>query len=108
MSLEEKTDVRVIHGVLQQIVEKVLGHADANLSDSLDRLFQFLRIPSISCHASYAPQCRQAASWIANERSGIGFAASVRSTIGNPIVVAHNKEANGPHTCSTATTTFNR
>ncbi|RWB65940.1 MAG: M20/M25/M40 family metallo-hydrolase [Mesorhizobium sp.] len=97
MSLEENPDVGVGHGVPQQLVEKVLGHADANLNDSLDRLFQFLRIPSISCDASYAPQCRQAASWIANELSGIGFAASVRSTIGNPIVVAHNKEANGPH-----------
>ncbi|RWQ12608.1 MAG: hypothetical protein EOR92_33455, partial [Mesorhizobium sp.] len=81
----------------QQLVEKVLRHADANLSASLDRLFQFLRIPSISCDASYAPQCREAASWIADELSGIGFKTSVRSTIGNPIVVAHNKEANGPH-----------
>lgn len=97
MPLMEKTDARVIHGVSQQLVEKVLRHADANLSASLDRLFQFLRIPSISCDASYAPQCREAASWIADELSGIGFKTSVRSTIGNPIVVAHNKEANGPH-----------
>ncbi|TIX44614.1 MAG: M20/M25/M40 family metallo-hydrolase, partial [Mesorhizobium sp.] len=97
MLLEEKPDVGVSHGVPQQLVVKVLAHADANLNDSLDRLFQFLRIPSISCDASYAPQCRQAASWIADELSGIGFSASVRATIGNPIVVAHSKEANGPH-----------
>ncbi|UVK48032.1 M20/M25/M40 family metallo-hydrolase (plasmid) [Mesorhizobium sp. AR07] len=95
--MEENSDVGVGHGVSQQLVEEVLGHAGANLSASLDRLFQFLRIPSISCDASYAPQCRDAASWIADELSGIGFAASVKSTIGNPIVVAHNKEANGPH-----------
>ncbi|MER8524499.1 M20/M25/M40 family metallo-hydrolase [Mesorhizobium sp. M1076] len=81
----------------QQLIEKVLTHADANLNASLDRLFRFLRIPSISCDASYSPQCRQAASWLADELSGIGFAASVRSTIGNPVVVAHNKEAEGPH-----------
>lgn len=39
MTLEETPDVRVVHGVPQQIVEKVLGHADGNLNDSLDRLF---------------------------------------------------------------------
>ncbi|MES0033537.1 M20/M25/M40 family metallo-hydrolase [Mesorhizobium sp. M0040] len=97
MSLEENTDVEVSRGAPRQLVEKVLRHADANLSASLDRLFQFLRIPSISCDTSYAPQCREAASWISDELSGIGFDASVRSTIGNPMVVAHNKEANGPH-----------
>jgi acetylornithine deacetylase/succinyl-diaminopimelate desuccinylase-like protein len=77
--------------------EQVLAHADTNLPASLDRLFQLLRIPSVSCDASYAMQCRDAASWIANELSSIGFNASVRSTIGNPIVVAHHKETSGPH-----------
>ncbi|MER9134345.1 M20/M25/M40 family metallo-hydrolase [Mesorhizobium sp. M0768] len=97
MSLEEKSDMGVSQGVPPQLVEEILRHADANLSASLDRFFQFLRIPSISCDALYAPQCREAASWIADELSGIGFEASVKSTIGNPIVIAHSKDANGPH-----------
>lgn len=85
------------HGVPRQTVEQVLLHADANLNASLDRLLQLLRIPSISCDAQYEPQCRDAASWIANELSGIGFEATVRSTLGNPIVVAHAKQTVGPH-----------
>ncbi|RVC84016.1 M20/M25/M40 family metallo-hydrolase [Mesorhizobium sp. M4A.F.Ca.ET.022.05.2.1] len=84
-------------GVPQQPVEAVLRHADAHVNASLDRLFQLLRIPSISCDALYAPQCREAASWVANELSGIGFDASVRPTIGNPMVVGHHKKADGPH-----------
>ncbi|MBM7488183.1 M20/M25/M40 family metallo-hydrolase [Bradyrhizobium canariense] len=81
----------------ERTIEEVLRHADTNLNASLDRLFQLLRIPSISCDPHYARQCREAASWLANELSGIGFDASIRSTIGNPVVVGHSKQSAGPH-----------
>lgn len=83
--------------VPQQIIEEVLRHADTNLNASLDRLFQLLRIPSISCDPHYARQCREAASWLASELSSIGFDASIRATIGNPAVVGHSKQPVGPH-----------
>ncbi|MGY4230045.1 acetylornithine deacetylase/succinyl-diaminopimelate desuccinylase-like protein [Bradyrhizobium sp. USDA 4503] len=85
------------HHMPKQTVEEVLRHADINLDASLNRLFQLLRIPSISCDAHYARQCHEAASWLANELSGIGFDASIRATTGNPVVVGHSKQVAGPH-----------
>ncbi|MET3267403.1 acetylornithine deacetylase/succinyl-diaminopimelate desuccinylase-like protein [Bradyrhizobium japonicum] len=85
------------HHMPKQTIERALQHADTNLNASLDRLFQLLRIPSISCEPHYARQCREAASWLAHELSDIGFDASVRATIGNPVVVGHSKQATGPH-----------
>ncbi|AMA60151.1 M20/M25/M40 family metallo-hydrolase [Bradyrhizobium sp. CCGE-LA001] len=81
----------------KRTVDEVLRHADTTLNASLDRLFQLLRIQSISCDPHYAHHCREAASWLANELSGIGFDASIRATIGNPVVVGHSKQAAGPH-----------
>ncbi|TIV56415.1 M20/M25/M40 family metallo-hydrolase [Mesorhizobium sp.] len=81
----------------QEIVEQVLRHADSNLNSSLDRLLQLLRIPSNSCDAKYAQQCRDAAGWIANELSSIGFEATVRPTTGNPMVVGHKRQTADPH-----------
>ncbi|WP_077106957.1 M20/M25/M40 family metallo-hydrolase [Agrobacterium sp. DSM 25558] len=80
-----------------QSLEKVLSYADANTSGSLDRLFQLLRIPSVSCDPLYAGKCQEAARWLSRELESIGFASSVRETIGHPVVVAHHKNSGGPH-----------
>nr|WP_245277383.1 M20/M25/M40 family metallo-hydrolase [Rhizobium leguminosarum] len=76
---------------------KVLSYADANMSGSLDRLLQLLRIPSISCDPLYAGQCQEAARWLSDELGSIGFGSSVRQTAGHPVVVAHHKKTVGPH-----------
>ncbi len=78
-------------------LEKILSYADTNISGSLDRLFQLLRIPSVSCDPHYADQCQEAARWLSDELENIGFASSVRETIGHPVVVAHHKNSGGPH-----------
>ncbi|WP_234836382.1 M20/M25/M40 family metallo-hydrolase [Sinorhizobium meliloti] len=80
-----------------QSLGKVLSYADANMSGSLDRLFQLLRIPSVSCDPLYAGKCQEAARWLSHELESIGFASSVRQTIGHPVVVAHHKKSGGPH-----------
>ncbi|MGH6923483.1 MAG: M20/M25/M40 family metallo-hydrolase, partial [Propylenella sp.] len=70
-------------------VERVLGHIDANLGGSLDRLFALLRIKSISADPHYKQDCRDGAEWCARILSEIGIEASVRDTIGHPMVVGH-------------------
>jgi acetylornithine deacetylase/succinyl-diaminopimelate desuccinylase-like protein len=67
----------------------VLADADKNLDANIERLFEFVRIPSISADPSYKPHIVQAANWIAGELKSMGFAASVRDTAGCPMVVAH-------------------
>lgn len=66
-----------------------LAAADKGLETSLERLFDFLRIPSISTDVAYQEACEKAARWLEVELTALGFAASVRKTPGRPMVVAH-------------------
>ena len=70
----------------------VLDCIDAELDNSVGRLFDFLRIQSISTDPAYAPQCKAAAEFVAKDLAGLGFDASLRPTGGHPAVVA---KANG-------------
>jgi acetylornithine deacetylase/succinyl-diaminopimelate desuccinylase-like protein len=78
-------------------LDAVLAHADAQMEGSLERLFALLRMPSISTDPAYAKDCRAAADWLSAELNGLGFDASVRTTPGHPMVVAHEQVASGPH-----------
>jgi acetylornithine deacetylase/succinyl-diaminopimelate desuccinylase-like protein len=80
-------------------VEKVLTAIDAGLEQSLARLFALLRIKSISADPHYKQDCRDAAAWCARELSEMGIAATVRETIGHPMVVGHYRGAGAaaPH-----------
>ncbi len=66
-----------------------LAAADREFENSLDRLFGFLRIPSISADPAYKAECDKAANWIAGELKSLGFDAGIRPTPGRPMVVAH-------------------
>lgn len=77
-------------------VSPVLDRLDADLDESLERLFALLRIQSISTDPAYAAECLKAADWLVADLRSIGFEASVRSTPGHPMVVAHH-EGEGPH-----------
>lgn len=79
-------------------IDKVLARIDANLDASLDRLFDLLKIRSISTDPAFSAPCREAAEWLAAELTGIGIEASVRDTKGHPMVVGHRKSGKpGPH-----------
>jgi len=74
----------------------VLQKIDADLDQSLERLFEFLRIQSISTDPAYKGQCQSAAEYVAKDLSGIGFNTSIRPTGGHPIVVGKGSpRANG-------------
>src|SRR5690606_31586249 len=78
-------------------IDNVLAQVDSGLERSLERLFELLRIKSISTDPAYAGECRKAADWLAAELTELGFAASARPTPGHPVVVAHGPEQAGPH-----------
>ena len=76
----------------------VLDRIDADLDKSLERLFELIRIPSISTDPAYKDDCRRAAEWLAAELRQLGFDASARTTQGHPMVVGHQVQgAKGPH-----------
>ena len=67
----------------------VLETAGREFDRSRERLFDLVRIPSISTNPAHAGDCERAAQSIVAELQGVGFEASVRPTSGRPMVVAH-------------------
>lgn len=76
-------------------IDRVLRRIDENLDGSTARLFELLRVESVSTDLAYKDECRRAADWLAASLSGIGFDAGVRPTNGHPMVVAHHPAAGG-------------
>ncbi len=83
-----------------EALPKVLDRIDADLDQSLARLFDFLRLQSISTDPAYADQCKAAAQFIADDLASLGLEAKVRPTRGHPVVVAKPKNGaakDAPH-----------
>ncbi len=82
------------------MIEPVLSRLRGDRQAALDRLFEFLRIPSISTQSSHAVDCQKAAEWAASDLADMGFAAEVVATSGHPMVLGHfdgPSDAQGPH-----------
>lgn len=79
-------------------LNSVLENIDANLDPALERLFDLLRIRSISTDPAYREHCSQAADWLVRDLESIGFSAKSVKTPGHPMVVAHHHEASGAPT----------
>ncbi len=77
-------------------ITAALNAVDSSLEASIERLFEFLRIPTISTDPAYADDCARGADWITAELQAIGFKAEVRKTAGMPMVVAHYIPADPP------------
>lgn len=74
-------------------LERVLARIDADLDRSLERLFEFLRIKSISTDPAYKDDCRAAAGHLVGELRSVGFAAELRPTAGHPVVLGKSNGA---------------
>jgi len=77
-------------------IEKVLDQIDADLPQSIERLCELLRIPSISTDPVFKGDCATAADWLVADLESIGATASKRPTPGHPMVVGHI-DGDGPH-----------
>ncbi|WP_410824804.1 M20/M25/M40 family metallo-hydrolase, partial [Methylobacterium oryzisoli] len=78
-------------------LDPILADIDRDLDTSLERLFAFLRIPSISTDPAYAAECRRAAEWLRADLAAMGFEASLRETGGHPVVLGHAPKPGAPH-----------
>ncbi len=78
-----------------EALPKVLDRIDADLDASLARLFDFLKIQSISTDPAYADQCKTAANFVAKDLATLGLKAEVRPTSGHPVVIAKPEKQNG-------------
>lgn len=77
-------------------LDAVLAKIDADLPDATERLFELLRIPSVSTDPAYKSDCDRAADWLVDDLKSLGAEASKRPTPGHPMVVGHIGDT-GPH-----------
>ncbi|MDQ0512766.1 dipeptidase [Ancylobacter amanitiformis] len=71
-------------------LDRVLAAVDADLDAAIARLFDFLRIPSISTDRAYAADCRRAGQWLVDDLAGLGLTATLNDTPGHPVVTARS------------------
>jgi acetylornithine deacetylase/succinyl-diaminopimelate desuccinylase-like protein len=81
------------------MIDDTLAAIDAAAGAAVDRLFEFLKIPSISALPAHVADCDRAADWLVAELGAIGFEAAKHATEGRPMVVGHIKSArrDSPH-----------
>ncbi|MFG0314361.1 MAG: M20/M25/M40 family metallo-hydrolase [Phycisphaerales bacterium] len=85
--------------------ESALNWLSDNEDDSIQRLMDWLAIPSVGTDPSYDQQTRAAAQWAVDHLSASGFEVELRETgstddPGHPIVMAHcpgSDDYKGPH-----------
>lgn len=78
----------------------VLSALDGSRQAAIERLFELLKIESVSTDPAFAKHCLTAAEWCVKTLSDIGFDARVVPTTGHPMVVAHDRDtfpAGTPH-----------
>ncbi len=79
--------------------DDILSEIDAEQGRALERLFAFLRIPSVSAAPAHFPDCDRAADWLVSQLAELGFDAAKHPTQGRPIVVGQVKAVrrDAPH-----------
>jgi acetylornithine deacetylase/succinyl-diaminopimelate desuccinylase-like protein len=83
---------------MSQHLNQVLTSLDETGDAALARLFELLRIKSVSTDPAFAHSCQAAAEWCAAELRDIGLDARVVPTSGHPMVVAHDRAKAAPGT----------
>lgn len=79
-------------------LDPVLECIDSELPRAVERLFELLRIQSISTDPAYKADCETAADWLVADLQSLDVNASKRATRGHPMVVGHIDGPEGaPH-----------
>jgi len=81
---------------LDAALDPVLDHLDADTDAALARLFELMRCQSVSTDPAYAPECRRAATWLAEDLADIGLRSRLIETEGHPLVLGQGGEG-APH-----------
>lgn len=72
-------------------LKPVLTRLEEQSEAATDRLFEFLRIPSVSADPAHKADVANAAQWVCGQLRAAGLCADVRPTHGHPMVVAKHE-----------------
>ena len=79
----------------QSMIDKVIAHIEQQKDRSLERLCDFLRIPSISTDLERKRDVRKAGEWVRDFMTGCGIKAELIDTPGHPCILADTGPADG-------------
>ena len=79
-------------------VQPALDWLGVHHSQLVERLREYVRIPSVSAQPAHAPDVGRCAEWIAGRFRAAGLATEVHPTRGNPVVVARTPRVEGAPT----------
>ena len=69
-------------------LDDVLQGIDGALDESVARLFELLRFPTVATDPAYHGACRDAAAWLKRLLDDMGFATRMDESTGQPVIVA--------------------
>jgi len=69
-------------------LDDVLQGVDGALDESVARLFELLRFPSVGTDPAFHGACHAAAAWLRGQLADMGFVARADETTGHPVIVA--------------------
>ena len=69
-------------------LDHVLQRLDANLPEALERLKDFIRIPSVGTDPAHDADTRRAAEWLCAQLQDLGFEAAVRDGVGRVVFLS--------------------
>ncbi len=69
-------------------MEQVLATVEKDFGASMDRLFEFLRFPSVGTDPAHHADCRRTAGWLKTMFEEMGLKVTLHPTTGQPVVLA--------------------
>src|SRR5262245_57505328 len=82
----------------REMLEKVLADIDGARETTLQKLKEFLSIPSVSTDPDRAGDCQRCAAWLAEEMKRAGLKTEIMPTPRHPVVLGRNEFKAGRRT----------
>src|SRR5689334_8654062 len=82
-------------GVQDSTIDHVLARVDENLDQACNRLFELLRIPSISTQPDHKKDVQHAAEWLHAQLEELGLRTAIMPTAGHPVVLGYHPGPSG-------------
>jgi len=79
------------------MLDATLSRIDSEMEQNLNRLFDFLKIKSISTDPEFEKDCAEAADWLVADLKSFGAKVEKYETGGHPLVLGDLGSDSGPH-----------
>ena len=79
------------------MLDATLSRIDNEMEQNLNRLFDFLKIKSISTDPEFKKDCVEAADWLVADLKSFGAKVKKYETEGHPIILGNLGSGSGPH-----------